>query len=375
MAKFKKTLIPKSGHLVDKTIGSTNEISFSVLDKAKKDVDYGGKETAPWSLDEKRVAEQKKKRTGKIRRKALLITLLIGASIIAILLAISTFVQINTGSLGTLKHDINDAISTYDKGSNLLALGNKLVNDECGDIASTDFLKNFDSVKQEIEKEAEEANKLKEKIAIDLKEIATPGDVEAGNNALDMLDKQVRLLDDLKNNMDDAKPFVSEFVSTTNAMNSLMNGDSKSREATSLLNNANVEDARKSIQASDEAITQFEDAKFYFESAKDVGTKEFDYSDYVSYCNLRIEAENAGKTSAQAYIDRNKETLDAENAIYNDKLGQATEIANNWKEKPFEQVGSKYKDKFSGKYEAWNSEMSPSEKFYKEIKLYIERNS
>lgn len=375
MAKFKKTLIPKSGHLVDKTIGSTNEISFSVLDKAKKDVDYGGEETAPWSLDEKRVAEQKRKRTGKIRRRALLITLLIGASIIAILLAISTFVQINTGSLGTLKHDINEAISTYDKGSNLLALGNKLVNDECGDFASTDFLKNFDSVKIEIEKEAEQSNKLKEKITTDLKEIATPADVEAGNNALEMLDKQVRLLDDLKSNMDDAKPFVSEFVSTTNAMNSLMNGDSKSREATSLLNNANLEDARKSIQASDEAITQFEDAKFYFDSATDVGTKEFNYSDHVSYCNLRIEAENAGKTSAQAYIDRNKETLDAENAIYNDKLSQATEIANNWKEKPFEQVGSKYKDKFSGKNEAWNSEMSLSEKFYKEIKLYIERNS
>lgn len=372
MAKFKKTLIPKSGHLVDKTIGSTNEISFSVLDKAKKDVDYGGEETAPWSLDEKRVAEQKRKRTGKIRRRALLITLLIGASIIAILLTISTFVQINTGSLGTLKHDINEVISTYDKGSNLLSLGNKLVNDECGDIASTDFLKNFDSVKIEIDKEAKETNNLKDKIATDLKEIATPADVEAGNNSLEMLDKQVRLLDELKNNMDDAKPFVLEFVSTTNAMNSLMNGDSKSREATSLLNNANMEDAKKSIQASDEAITQFEDAKFYFENAKDVGTRELDYSDYVNYCNLRIEAENAGKTSAQAYIDRNKETLDAENAIYNDKLSQATEIANNWKERPFEQVGSKYRDKFSGKNEAWNSEMSLSEKFYKEIKLYIE---
>lgn len=375
MAKFKKTLIPKSGHLVDKTIGSTNEISFSVLDKAKKDVDYGGEETAPWSLDEKRVAEQKRKRTGKIRRRALLITLLIVASIIAILLAISTFVQINTGSLVTLKHDINEAISVSDKSSSLLSLGSKLVNDECGDIASTDFLKNFDTNKLEIDKEIEEHNKLKDKITTDLKEIATPTDVEAGNNALEMLDRQARLLDELKNNMDDAKPFVLEFVSTTNAMNSLMNGDSKSREATSLLSNANAEDARKSIQASDEAITQFEDAKFYFENANDVGKSEVDYSDYINYCNLRIEAENAGKTSAQAYIDRNKETLDAENAIYNDKLSQATEIASAWKEKPFEQVGSKFKDKLSGKNEAWSSEMSLSEKFYKEIKLYIERNS
>lgn len=375
MAKFKKTLIPKSGHLVDKTIGSTNEISFSVLDKAKKDVDYGGEETAPWSLDENRVAEQKRKRTGKIRRRALLITLLIVASIIAVLLAISTFVQINTGSLGTLKHDINEAISVSNKSSNLLALGSKVVNDGCGDIASTDFLKNFDTNKLEIDKEIEEANKLKDKITVDLKEIATPADVEAGNNALEMLDRQVRLLDGLKNNMEDAKPFVSEFVETTNAMNSLMNGDSKSREATSLLSNANAEDARKSIQASDEAITQFEDAKFYFENANDVGESELDYSDYVNYCNLRIEAENAGKTSAQAYIERNKETLDAENAIYNDKLSQATEIASAWKEKPFEQVSSKYKDKLSGKNEAWNSEMSLSEKFYKEIKLYIERNS
>lgn len=375
MAKFKKNLIPKSGHLVDKTIGSTNEISFSVLDKAKKDVDYGGEETAPWSLDENQVAVQKKKRTGKIRRRVLLIVLFVIASIIAILLAISTFVQINTGSLGTLKHDINEAITSYDKNENLLEIGNKLVSDDCGDIASTDFLKDFDTTEISIKKTIEEINKLKEKLSSDLQEIATPTDVEAGNNAIEMLEKQVRLLENLSNYMDISNPYISEYIYCVDAMNSIMNGDSKSREATSLLNNANTDDARKSIQSSEEANTQFEDAKYYFDNAKELNAIDNDFSDYIKYCNLRIEAENAGKNSAQAYIDRNKETLDSENIIYNDKINQAIEIANAWTNKPYEQVSSAFKDKMSGLSDYWNSEIGLYDKFYKDIKLYMKKNS
>lgn len=375
MVKFKKTLIPKSGHLVDKTIGSTNEISFSVLDKAKKDVDYGGEEIAPWSLDENQVEVKKKKRKAKIRRRVLLIVLFIIASIIAILLAISTFVQINTGSLGTLKHDINEAISIYDKNEYLLDIGNKLISDDCGEIASTDFLNNFESAKSSTKTALEEASRVKDKISTDLREIATPVDVEAGNNALEMLDKQIRLLDELMSIMNDTKPYVSEYVLTSNAMNSLVEADSKSREATSLLANANIDDAHKSVMASDEAKTLFEDAKSHFEEAADIKSITYDFCDYINYCNLRIEAENAGRTSAQAYIDRNKETLDSENSIYNDKLSQATEIANCWTDKPFELVASAFKDKISGVSNTWKNEKGLIEKFYKDIKLYIEKNS
>lgn len=367
----------KSAHLIEKTIGSSNEISFNVLE-SKKLKNGSDSAPAPWEISPEAVAKKKKAR---VRGRLLTILSIVAVVLIGIVFAIWGFAglfQNYAGSMDKLHSQINDVVKTSDDLVEMRSTLQLLLNNDPNDFGTNVNADNLTNLKDKAEKSKSTLASEKSNLETTLSEIATPADRDGANNAITLADKESSLVDLYETTFSFAYPFILSKENANSAMKDLIDADAKDREASQLLGNANTDDAKKAIDAANESKQLAINAKGLFQNVVDANLQNEELGldsallqSYVDYCDYIISSQDATVAVANAYIDRNKEELQAQNDKYNELKTEAADISKNWNQQLPDLINDQFKEKRQGNTDALAQDLKDRDAIYKQVKSYI----
>ncbi len=127
------------------------------------------------------------------------------------------------------------------------------------------------------------------------------------------------------------------------------------REATALLREMSEANVRASMEKSNEAVAQLNDARELFNKAQG-DYPGLDLGSFVAYIEKRIEAQQAALASDQAYLDRDKETLSEENDRYNALEDEAATLAQDLGDDPDQRVADRFYESIEDQVTVYEAE-------------------
>lgn len=135
----------------------------------------------------------------------------------------------------------------------------------------------------------------------------------------------------------------------------LLDADAAVRNATAYLEAMSEESVRSSMEQSQQAVDCLENAVDCFAQAQDA-YPGLDIQGYIDYADKRLSAQKAALSSDQAYLDRNKEALEEENERYNALEAEAAALAQDLTEDPQVIVAEKYRVAIEKNKESYEAE-------------------
>ena len=118
------------------------------------------------------------------------------------------------------------------------------------------------------------------------------------------------------------------------------------------MSEANV---RASMEESDEAVTQLNDARELFTKAQGA-YPGLDLDSFIAYVEKRLEAQQAALASDQAYLDRDKEALAEENDRYNALEAEAAALAQDLGDDPDQRVANRFYESIEDQVTVYEAE-------------------
>lgn len=377
---------PGSGHIKENTFGSSNEISFSVLDAKKKSsegdssedkrsplgrislftlgkakkpastpvkdklitmptddsgkgrssgsgslLDAGSKrpgDGAPvprWEYSQQEVSERKSRRR---RAKAVAITLIVFIALC--LAAIGGYfgikaIQHQMDFIGQL----DDQVAIIDKQREAMQPFITLVNDAADKpLDELDFSaqrSTLDSQRSKLDECTAKLKAARKEVGRIQEHLVSPTDKERSNDAIVSINALLNMIEIGLQIMDDCMVYTEDLANAKRAMELLMEGDSTARDAAEL-GGGNTQDAmRASIEKSNEAIVKFKDSSALIASIRDSG-KVDGMQLFIDYIALRISAQESAINADNAFLNVNSAQLAAYGEEYNSKETQATEL-------------------------------------------------
>lgn len=202
----------------------------------------------------------------------------------------------------------------------------------------------FSEVKETAAVQANDAgerlSQAKESVEAAQASLSDPHDKEAANRALSLINAQQNMLASGMDIIDEAADACFAYTQAESAWDALMNADSRARDAAALVTNTSVDNVKESMSLSNQAISEFNEAKDALLSIE--GAYGDDMEGYESYLDLRIDAQQYALESDQAYLDRNKEKASSANDAYNKADAEAVELVKQLSLEPTELVQQRF---------------------------------
>lgn len=158
--------------------------------------------------------------------------------------------------------------------------------------------------------------------------------VTAARSRLNMLDSGVSIIDE-------SLMATKAFSEVRDGWKKIIDADAAVREATALLREMNKKNVKASEQKSNEAVSLLSEAATLFSQAQD-GYPELDVQDFINYIAKREEAQRMALSADQAYLDRDKEQLEKLNEAYNSLEEEAAKLAETMGDDPDQRVVDLY---------------------------------
>lgn len=151
-------------------------------------------------------------------------------------------------------------------------------------------------------------------------------DKEAAHQALVAAQSRLNMLDTGVAIVDEALMATEAYEAARQGWNDIIAADAAVREATALLQDMTEDNVRASIDKTNTALTLLNRAADSFTMAQD-SYPGLDLGVFDQYVAKRIESQQAALSADQAYLDRNKELLSQENERYNALEQEAADLA------------------------------------------------
>lgn len=373
--------ITRAAHIKRHTKGTSNEISFSVLDAAKNALDgedasgaghgprFGGvslftlpgrrKKPAGTPTKEKglplpgggfasaesgdapsrmdvlppvqaaKSSKQKRSPEEEIaRRKA--------RRRLSRVLAASVVIVVSVGLLGAggtyLYHDhqrqqsnvskLDEALGLVKQADETLTVMNAVVNDPF----SSDSQSAIDSVRENLDSCArllDEADVQARAASVDLR---SSKEKEAANQAVAAISARRALVESGTQLLAAAQVAEDAAVQADDAWDQVLEGDSLARDAAKLVTDTTAENVQASKDRTNEALAVFQEARAALANAQ-VTYPEADLTPVADYIDKRIEALGYAIASDDAILAKNKEDAAAQNNAYNTADSEAAALA------------------------------------------------
>lgn len=359
-----KSKLVSAAHIKRNTEGTSNEISFSVLDAAKMELEgkiknpsqgsHPGRialftlgkarkshetptrtEELPLSSDTMRAVRLRQERATALsseyevaRRKGKRKLRRVGAAVavLAITAVIVTgagmtlmsVYQANQGSVSSLQ-DALDRVSNVDEV--LVRL-----NDVVEDPLNPDHADDLDAFETELPKARQELADSYGIVETAFESIVNPHDREAAGNALSSIDARISMIDAGSEIANKSAVALDARSNAVSAWNSILEADALAREAAALANEGTSESIESSKDRSNQAIASLNDAAYLLALAQD-SYPAADLSAYEDYVAKRIEAFNHAIASDDAFLAEDSEAALAENDAYNTADSEAATMA------------------------------------------------
>lgn len=151
-------------------------------------------------------------------------------------------------------------------------------------------------------------------------------DKEAAHQALLAAQSRMDMLDTGVTIVDEALMATEAYESAQQGWKDIIDADAAAREATAALQDMNEETVRASMEKTNTALTLLNHAADEFLNAQN-SYPGLDLQRFSVYVSKRIDAQQAALAADQAYLDRNKEELAAQNERYNGLEEEAAALA------------------------------------------------
>ncbi|MEY8459770.1 hypothetical protein AALA69_01385 [Eggerthellaceae bacterium 24-137] len=385
-------------HIKSHTHGSSNEISFSVLDAAREARDAEerdrrrGGETGKISLFT--LGSSKKPRSTPTKGQHIVIpegaapahkadrpsspalgrraesripgvitVVVIVCALLALALTVSqTFLQVNArqtsfrGQLLAQIDVVNQCDQTLIPFDNLVMAQYEKDRFSRGDTPSFDELS--DSYRAVVGDIAPSRSQLEE--AITALEALVPSlsenkDKEAAHQAISAARSRLNMLDSGVAVIDESLMATAAFSQTQEGWKKLIDADAAAREATSLLRDMTKENVEKSMERSSQAADLLVQAASLFSQAQE-GYPALDLQDFINYAAKREESQRTALEADRAYLDRDKEQLKKKNKQYNQLEEEAAALAEQMGDDPAARVVDLYRSAIEEDVQAYDAE-------------------
>lgn len=379
---------PGSGYIKDNTLGSSNEISFSVLDAKVRSTDAedagdgktplgrislftlgrkkkpastpakdklittessgvsgkgGSDPSAPmsdvtaklqrsadampaprWAYSAQEVSERKSKRR---RSKATAITVTV--LIVAVLLAIGGFfafraIQHQMDFIGQLDEQVVIVDAQREALQPFTTLVNEAADKPIEDLDHNYQVSAFDFQKPTIDEATAKLKAARKQIERIQGNLVTPGDKERSNNAIMAVNALLNMIELGTKILEECEQYTGDYVDASRIMELLLEGDSAAREAAELGGGKTQNDMRASIDKSNEAIAKFQEANVLATAIRD-GERVEGMQLFIDYIALRVSAQESAIKADNAFINVNSAQLAAFGEEYNAKEAEAAE--------------------------------------------------
>ncbi|WP_165062745.1 hypothetical protein [Adlercreutzia sp. ZJ154] len=403
------------GHIKPSTQGTSNEISFSVL-HAKSNAaaqDQGSPARPAWELPQEELNARRTKRRRGRRLMAAAITLAVAAIVVVVASIVVVNVQRQLDHVAYTKSVLQKVLDECDQ----LQPFNDSINDalvqNIGTKSYSDLESNYKTAQTQSSQHDKRLHDLKSEIEDAQQYLTLPADKEAANQGLAAINAQLNLIQMAASDMEFALPAQKAYSDAESAVGDILHANDLAREATELTSNINAENAAASKAKSEECLAALQTASEKLNSVQNevltlsnavestdsqssTGSSEDEnkqqpeasaedkseqqpealtdnqneqqpetpadpdavVSTYIEYVNLRIKAQESAIASMQAYIDRDKTTLQQANDTYNQLETQAASLMAEQTLLPSDDVSAAFNKARTPYVDQWNSELA-----------------
>lgn len=333
------------GYIKQHTLGSSNEISFSVLDSkinstgetasTQKAAPTKALSSSPdtvtqprWTFSSSEVNARKAQR--KRSRLAVII--------IAILLACIALSVTGFFAMRAIQHQMNyieqldDQTAALNKQLEKLdpyfELVNNAINMPLSSIDAEQQAQLNNDLSQQIPNAKSNLENIKHEVERLQQYLLTPSDTEKSNDTLSSINATLNLLELGGPIMEWACKSSSDYALATIYLSDIVESDGLAREAANLANRSTEDTMRASMDRSKECVDILNVARNAITDLRDgsVDAMKEILQPYVNYVSLRIEAQEAAIQADQAYLSVNSAQLISASSTYDQKETEAAEL-------------------------------------------------
>lgn len=409
------------GHIRLGTQGTSNEISFSVLHAKSNEAahDQGAPARPLWELPQEELRERRTKRRRGRRLMVAGLTLAIVGLLAVVGTFVVMNVQRQLDQVANTRWLLQQVVDECDHLQPLNEAVSQALVQTIGSVPAEQVDESYNTANAQSSARADQLRQLKEQLESAQQRLQLPADKEAANQGIQAVNAQLNLLDMSGDDMAFALPAHQAFADAQRSMADILHADELAREATEIMADMNADTAAQSKARSEEcraALQQAREALLAAQqevlalaegaeessgqsadgaaapAAADGGEPAADAPEanhdaeassapdaasssetaapnaasapdatiarYLEYVDLRIEAQNAAIASMQAYLDRDKATLQQANDTYNQLESQAAQLIADHAFTPADDVAAAFNAARITRADQWSAELA-----------------
>lgn len=350
-----KGRINQGAHIKRNTHGTSNEISFSVLDAVKNTADATDpleKEDPFWAHADEEVSRRKKRR----RQQRLLFRVLVGIGCGALAALVGVGVWWGLQANQEMQGELGRVIGTIEEADEVVLpfdeLAVKAMTESLGTLDEQGFRDSYAALLPQVDEALQKLDQARtdtEKLQPHLK---APADLETSNQVLVTISARKNMLAAGRDALQATDEAVQAYVAVQDAWNTLLAADTAARDAASLASLEGEANMRASLEKTDEAIAGFTQARDEFSLAAGL-CPDAALDPYVDYVSTRLEAQEAARASTNAYLASNVEAMVQQNNRYNTLDSQAAAAMRSLNQQPTTLVSINFGQRRAGLFETY----------------------
>lgn len=409
------------GHIRLGTQGTSNEISFSVLHAKSNEAaqDQGAPARPLWELPQEELRARRTKRRRGRRLMIAGLTLAIAGVVAVVGTFVVVNVQRQLDQVANMRWLLQQVVDECDQLQPLNEVVSQALVETIGSVPAAQIDESYDAAAAQAGAHADQLRQLKGQLEGAQQHLQLPADKEAANQGIQAVNAQLNLLDMSGDDMAFALPAQQALASAQQAMDDILRADGLAREATEVMADMNADTAAQSKAKSEECRAALQQAREALLSAQaevlalagnveagadeENGDEEADSAEagetaadgnavaasanasssetpeaadadsassdtasapdatiarYLEYVDLRIEAQEAAIASMQAYLDRDKATLQQANDTYNQLESQAAQLIADFALAPADDVVAAFNGARTARADQWSAELA-----------------
>lgn len=381
-------------HIKRRTQGSSNEISFSVLDAAReareaeerdrRDSIAGapslfslgkGKKPRPTPVKGQSIVlsgdvapASPSSSASDHRMRGIIPVIVVICALLALVLVGGQALMTVRGQQQSLLGTLNDQVATVTACDETLIPFDELVMGQCDEkrlspAATGDKAPSAERLAEDYRAVVADIAPVRTQLEESLKAMETlqqslsdNGDKEAASQVVTAARARLNMLDAGVGVIEESLMATEAFLSARAGWNAVIDADAAARTATSLMEDMTEDTVRSSRTKSEEAIEKLETAQQSFTQAES-SYPGLDLSSFSDYVDKRLAAQRAAVLADDAYLNRDKEELAAQNERYNALEEEAAKLAQGLGEDDPEQiVANRYYGNIENDADAYEAE-------------------
>lgn len=370
----KKNKLAEILHIKERTEGTSNEISFSVLDARSKQADSGrdkkhqfwgdtsGRSATNASSETKRNVSRettsvpydpereiaRRKRNRRLRRvlSGVVGTLLLVAVAAGAGWYLYKDYRVQEDTRGLLNDSVALIAQTDDEVLDMDELLKESVNKET--------IQRMESLQDKIPDAQEKLRRAKQEASSIVDAFHSGKDREAAGQTINAATARDSMFEQGSSIMEESVKTYEIASQLEESWNLVLSADTLTRNAAGLVSQTTNENVQQASQLTNDAIAQLNEASAMFHAIEGKNY-DIDLQPYLDYIAVKLESLGYALASNDAILLQDRKTAEDNNRLYNEKDAEAVQLAALLPESPTAELYDRYDDTTAGLFDAYNS--------------------